>query len=252
VEDLLRLTPLAVAVLLFFFKLRLFDEIKDIESDAVHHPERPLPRGVLRMKDIQIAILLIIIVEILLFSLYGAWALAGVVMAIGYSLVMFKEFFVREWLRSHITTYAITHTFVVFFISTSIFTALFGTPLISQNVTSYSLAGWFLFNIFEFGRKTFARQEEKKGINSYSKTYGRFGAVLLVVAMAVASIVLLSRIVGSSEVYFLSVGTGIVGIMGFLSAILDQPRSAKVYRFATSLYIIFAYGTVGITLFSKM
>src|SRR3990167_7385678 len=112
---LLYLIPLILAVFLFFFKLRLFDEIKDIESDAIHHPERPLPRGILRKDDIIRAVFIIIALELLLFSLYGLRALASAVIAVGYSLVMYKEFFSKKWLRAHLTLYAVTHTFVAGF-----------------------------------------------------------------------------------------------------------------------------------------
>ena len=244
---LLYLIPLILAVFLFFFKLRLFDEIKDIESDAIHHPERPLPRGILRKDDIIRAVFIIIALELLLFSLYGLWALTSAVIAIGYSLVMYKEFFSKKWLRAHLTVYAVTHTFVVIFLSTAIFSALLNKPLtnLSPDLLYFSFGGWFLFNIFEFGRKTFARQEEKEGVNSYSKIFGRFGAVLLVLTMAILNIVFINSVTTSavdSDLLFLWLG--ITAVAGFLYAILDRPRLAKIYRFITSLYVIFTYGTI--------
>jgi len=244
---LLYLIPLILTVFLFFFKLRLFDEIKDIESDAIHHPERPLPRGILRKDDIIRAICIIIALELLLFSLYGLWALTSAIIAIGYSLLMYKEFFLKKWLRAHLTVYAVTHTFVVIFLSTTIFSALLNKPLtnISPELLYFSFGGWFLFNIFEFGRKTFARQEEKEGVNSYSKIFGRFGAVLLVLTMAILSIIFINSITTSvvdSGLLFLWLG--VTAFAGFLYAILDRPYLAKIYRLITSLYIIFTYGTI--------
>ena len=35
---------ICVAVVIFFFILRLFDEVKDYEFDSMYHPGRPLPR----------------------------------------------------------------------------------------------------------------------------------------------------------------------------------------------------------------
>src|SRR3569833_4369137 len=46
------LTALAVTYglacfMLFFFTLRLMDELKDYDKDVIAHPERPLPAGLL-------------------------------------------------------------------------------------------------------------------------------------------------------------------------------------------------------------
>jgi len=250
--NLLHLIPLASAVFLFFFKLRLFDEVKDIESDAIHHPERPLPRGILMKGDIIRAVFIIIALELLLFSLYGLWALISAAIAISYSLIMYKEFFSKKWLRAHLTTYAATHTLIVIFISATIFSALFNEPLIKipPELVYFSFGSWFLFNIFEFGRKTFARQEEREGIDSYSKVFGRFGAVVLVLIMAILGTVFINRVTTpatNSSPLFLWLG--VTAIAGFLYAILDLPYFAKIYRLITSLYITFTYGTIVILQF---
>jgi len=150
-------------------------------------------------------------------------------------------------LHAHLTVYAVTHTFVVIFLSTAIFSALLNKSLtnLSPDLLYFSFGGWFLFNIFEFGRKTFARQEEKEGVNSYSKIFGRFGAVLLVLTMATLSIVFINRATTSAvNSGLLFLWLGVTAVAGFLYAILDRPHLAKIYRFVTSLYIIFTYGTI--------
>lgn len=244
--NLLYLTPLILAVFLFFFKLRLFDEVKDIGYDIIHHPERPLPRGILRKSDILQATRILILLEIILFGFYGIWSLMSAVFAVIYSLLMYKEFFMRIWLRSNLTIYALTHTFIVVFISIAIFSALLNVPFnkIPPGLINFSLVGWFLFNIFEIGRKTFARQEEKQGINSYSKVFGKFGSTFLVLAMAALSIIFMDSLVSSIVKSFFYLWFSITAIMGFLYAIFDHPRFAYTYRLTTSLYIIFIYGTV--------
>ena len=245
-QTILYTTPLLLAVFLFFFKLRLFDEVKDIEFDAIHHPERPMPRGILGKDDILNATFIIIVLEILLFSLYGLWALVSGVIVVSYSLVMYKEFFLKKWLRAHLTTYAVTHTFIVIFISTTIFSALFDEPLtkISPDLIYFSFGDWFLFNIFEFSRKTFTQNEEREGIDSYSKIFGKFGAVLLVLTMAILSIVCMSRVIHFTVSSPLFLWLGVIVGTGFLYAIFDQPYLAKTYRLIAPLYIIFTYGVI--------
>lgn len=253
-SNVLHLTPLVLATSLFFFNLRLFDEVKDMESDMIHHPKRPLPRGLLSRSEVIQVAFIIIAIEIILFSYYGFWAFLSALIAVSYSLAMYKEFFIKNWLRTHLTTYAVTHTFVVVFVSLTIFVVLFGKPFteIPRDLVYFSFAGWFIFNIFEFGRKTFARSEEKAGVDSYSKIFGKLGAVLLVVIMAVLGIMFIGKatfplIINTPLVFLFP-----IGITGVLYTMIDHPRFAKVYRTLTSLYIIFIYGTIMLTVILKI
>lgn len=244
--NLLHLIPLVLATTLFFFKLRLLDEVKDAESDAVHHPERPLPRRILSESEVTRTAFIMMVAEITLFSYYGSWAFLSVMIAVGYSLVMYKEFFVKSWLREHLATYAVTHTFVVVFLSLTIFAALFNKSLVETPLylIYFSLAGWFLFNIFEFGRKTFAGSEEKEEVASYSKIFGKLGAVLLVLVMAVLSIMFIGKVSFPfiSNILFLSLIP--IATAGLIYSLSDHLLYAKIYRALTSLYIIFTYGVV--------
>lgn len=237
------LIPLCIAIVLFFFRLRLFDELKDFESDQIQYPHRPLPRGLLQPSDCLRIATISITVELALFSLYGRWALLSAMGAIGYSLLMYKEFFIRSWLRAHLTTYAITHTIVVVGISITFFVALLHTSPthVPVYLLLFSLAGWFLFTIFEFGRKTWSSREERLGIDSYSKIFGRYGAVVWVIVMAMASTTLFWK-----DGLFTPFSWWIVtlGVLGLLYAICDRPIVAKIYRIATMLFIIAVYTTI--------
>lgn len=249
---ILNLLPLVVVTSLFFFKLRLLDEVKDMESDALHHPERPLPRGILSKCEVIQTAFVLMVAEIILFGLYGFWSFLSVLIVVGYSLVMYKEFFIKNWLRAHLATYAVSHTFVVVLISATIFVSLLGKPFseIPKEFIYFSFAGWFLFNIFEFGRKTFAKGEERKGVDSYSKIFGKLGAVLLVLVMALLSNLLLGK-AGTSVISILFLPLALVGVAGLLYATTENLYFAKIYRFLTSLYIILAYGIVTLSVMLK-
>src|SRR3989344_6107188 len=114
---MLQLIPIVLATSLFFFKLRLFDEVKDMESDTMHHPERPLPRGILSKNEVIRVALILIVIEITLFSYYGLWAFLSAVIAASYSLIMYKEFFIKKCLRAHLTTDAVTLVIIMALLS---------------------------------------------------------------------------------------------------------------------------------------
>jgi 4-hydroxybenzoate polyprenyltransferase len=235
-----------VIIYLFFFKLRLFDEIKDVEFDKIYYSDRPLPQGILSKKDLLIAAFIIIIIEILFFSFYGFWSFLSILITVSYSLIMYKEFFIKKWLRDHLTIYAISHTFVVVLISITIFTSLINKIFsqIPKEFFLFSFSNWFFFNIFEFARKTFAKDEERVGVDSYSKKFGKIGAVLIVLIMIGLNFAFINKTITLIFRDLLFVLLTFLMITGLLYTIFDHMYFAKIYRIIAIFYPIFTYGVI--------
>lgn len=51
-------------VLLAFFHLRVFDEIKDYKNDLALHPERPLARGLISIREAKRVVFFLLCVEL--------------------------------------------------------------------------------------------------------------------------------------------------------------------------------------------
>jgi len=240
--DPLRGLCLFVAILIFFFKMRLYDEIKDYELDLTINPNRPLPRGLVTLKEVKLAIGVSIVIEVFLFMFMGLWALATFVFAVLYSLLMYKEFFIAEKIRPHLTTYAMIHTIVTIPMGLSIFCGILNVPPweLPTSLLLFSICNWPLFNIFEFGRKTFATSEERNQVESYSKIFGRAGAVALVLVMACAAVVLICLIMPSQSYLQIKAGFLLLGL-GATYVVQDSPKWAKIYRGISSFYIVLFY-----------
>jgi 4-hydroxybenzoate polyprenyltransferase len=239
---------LIMAVTLFYFKLRLYDEVKDYELDLVINSNRPLPRGLLNHQNMYNGMIFCIVFEYLLFGIRGIVSLSALSFPILYSLLMYKEFFIKEKIRPHLTTYAVSHTIVTSFLTIAIFSFInqqsFFSNLTNSNLFYFAMINWMLFNIFEFGRKTFAISEERPNVDTYSSLFGKRGAVLLVISQAVVAFVLMTkiRIFHSSLIMYSNIillllltNTGIVFIFSKKSA------HAKYFRTMSSVYIIIFY-----------
>jgi 4-hydroxybenzoate polyprenyltransferase len=103
-----------------------------------------------------------------------------------YSLVMYREFFCRQWLRQRLATYALSHTIIACWLGLSVFSVATGLHFwqLPSPLLLFLVADWLVFNVFEFGRKTFGRDEEHPGVDSYSRLFGPAGAAAAVAAMA--------------------------------------------------------------------
>lgn len=243
-----QLLCLYLAVTLFYFKLRLYDEVKDYELDVVINKHRPLPRGLLNHKDMYKGMIFCILGELTLFQASGVNAYFSLLLAVLYSLLMYKEFFIRDYIRPHLTTYAMTHTIVTSFLSLAIFSFLtkesFFQIIQNKNFILFAFINWLLFNIFEFGRKTFSSEEERDDVDTYSSLFGRKGAALLVISQRVLSAVLIIQLpLFQTKMIVIS----FVVLLLFLLIIslryiyIDQKKNAKLFRAMSSVYIVIFY-----------
>lgn len=239
---------LLLGVTAFYFKLRLYDEVKDYEFDVIINKTRPLPRGLLSHKDMYRGMLVCILIEIITFSLQGLNASISIILAIIYSLIMYKEFFIADKIRPYLTTYAIVHTIVTSLLSFAIFSFLTGLSIIDVVTNtvylSFALANWLLFNIFEFGKKTFATSEERENVDTYSSLFGRTGAVALVASQSVLASYLALNLSGANqEIIFGGMGLllAITLILSLRYVFTNKKESAKHYRNFSSVYIVIFY-----------
>ena len=105
---------------------------------------------------------------------------------------MYKEFFISAWLRPRLATYALTHTLVACWMSLFVFSTVTNQYflLMPKGYALFVLTNWMIFNVFEFGRKTFGKKEEQELVDSYSKRLGHFRAAGNVVLMAVIAVII--------------------------------------------------------------
>lgn len=226
-----------VLMLSFFFRMRLFDEIKDYEVDLKVNPSRPLARGILKIIEVKQALLILIVFELLLAAILGwnSFVIHG--LAIGYSLLMYEEFFIGDFLRPHLTTYAVTHTFSSFLLALSAGIAMTGASFTDLNGASFLflLMNWAFFNLFEFARKTFSLAEEREHVPSYSNIFGRVGAWFLSTSQAAIGVVLVS----TYQISPLVLGAFALYVLGSCFYLfIGSVKSAKIFRNSSAAYLL--------------
>jgi 4-hydroxybenzoate polyprenyltransferase len=178
--------------LLFFLQMRIADEWKDAAEDAEFRPYRPVPRGLVSLRElawaggaagaVQFAVALAITPR-LVPLLLGVWI---------YFALMSREFFVSRWLRAHPVAYIGSHMLIMpaidFYVSSFDW-------LVAGVSAPHSLA-WFLVVTFcnglvvEIGRKIRAPRDEERGVETYSAMWGRVRATWIWCAAFAATAVL--------------------------------------------------------------
>jgi hypothetical protein len=110
----------------------------------------------------------------------------GVVL--GYSVLMYFEFFAREWLSARLVWYALSHTLVMSLLALALgmrFTlrADIGLPVELIGFLVLCLPAFFSIDVL---RKIYAPENEIDGVDTYSKSIGYRASAVLASALLVA------------------------------------------------------------------
>ena len=176
-----------LAFFLFLLRLRLFDEFKDFEHDARYYPDRPVQRGLVTLKELTVLIFIVLGIEIFLAFINGRLALIIFFIAFFYSLLMFKEFFVSDWLRKHFTAYITSHEILVFPVFFYLFALNGMRPEHFRDLYFWFLViflGGQMF-LLEIARKIRPKELEVGSCDTYTAQYGIGGASALLIFLSV-------------------------------------------------------------------
>jgi len=173
-----------VSSLAFFFQLRIADEWKDSAEDARFRAYRPVPRGLISLRELAAACLLAGALQLALAFWLGPGIVSRLLIVWAFIGVMSKEFFLHDWLRRRPVLYMLSHMLVVPLIYWYA-AACVGPSTSSRRYGQASMglllmlaAGFFSGILVEIGRKLRAPEEEETGVATYSVTWGIRKSVL--------------------------------------------------------------------------
>lgn len=240
------------AVWAFFLMLRVFDEHKDYALDLENHPKRVLQSGLVTLSHLKVvgAVAIAIQLGASMWLDHGvgrvtiAWA---IVMA--YSALMAKEFFIGEWLGKRLVPYALSHMMVMPL--ALLWMAQMGarSAALPSDAAYLALLAFFSGLAFEIARKTKAPEDERAGVDTYTKALGLRGApvaivIVLLVGTGVLAVVLRGLYQGSVPVYaWIAIGVSavlpVIAVARFLGS--PSPKGAKGIEGMVSLSMLTGY-----------
>jgi len=239
----------ATTLLCIFFHLRVFDEHKDYEDDCRHFPQRVLSRGLIRLSDLRILGGLAIGLELLLAALACPFskpaALVSVLVALGFSLLMLREFFAPRFLRRHFLLYATTHMLIMPLLAMVVFSFATGKYLWEAPgwYWLYAFVGFFVTFNWEISRKIRAPEEERDGVDTYTKIFGTYGAAYAVLVVRLIDTAMVAAVgchLGVSRWFYVALILLYLACMiGFLQfRFRTSPKTAKRMETYAGMYII--------------
>lgn len=241
--------------LLFFFQLRVSDEFKDFEEDSRHRPYRPVPRGLVTLRELGWAALAGMVAQLAL-ALWLAPRLALLLVLVwGYMALMTVEFGLRGWLASRPVTVLWTHMLVMplidLYATACDWLAAGAGRAVGLGLVWFLLASFFNGMVVEVGRKIRAPEDEEAGVATYSALWGRARAVRAWLGVMVASAlfaVLAARAVGAAAYVgaLLAALAALAAVTGRAIVRAPRPGLGKRVELLSGVWTIALYGGVGI------
>lgn len=233
-----------LSIVLFNLLLRVFDELKDYESDKRNFPDRPLVKGVVSHSDLYLGIT---VITCLLLGLQIPFLLRPVfptfLVTLVFSFLTYKWFFFERAIRASLPLALVTHHPIVFFFQ--LYTlSFFASPLGAPSAAIVFVFGLALGGTcWEISRKMRGRQEEGS-YTTYTKIWGPAASSGLLAALVVASFLMtLLPLLGVSHVRaWLVLGAWIAplaaaaNLFWLLIRFNRDPRKAPPLRKAVELY----------------
>lgn len=242
--------------LLFFLALlylRLVDEVKDLPYDRLHHPGRPIPRGIVTPREVSAFAAAVAVATLGCSAVLSARVAMLTAAQLAYAMLLLVMERRSARFREHIL-FNLAFTFPVSAVLNVQVLAYLrdrGVAIDTGTVMLVLAAHVAVFLHLDFGRKLRWPRHAQPGDNGYASALGAWGAMaacaaLIVIACASASTVWILRGAGlAAAVPWLAVLPAVVGLRVFhRDRGADSARPLKPW-FGGAMLLFFAANVLG-------
>ena len=160
-------------VFIFFWQLRVADEVKDADTDRRYRPERPIPRGLISLR-----LIVWLGLAACVPAVASAYALSPDVVVLvavvwGWLALMTVEFFAPNLLHRSPLLYLLSHMAIMPLIDLVLTGCEWGPHgAMPQGLWTFLWMSLCNGSVVEFGRKIWAPDAERDGVDTYSSAWG--------------------------------------------------------------------------------
>ena len=223
---------LGVAGLSFMLHTRIIDEIRDKEVDDVHHPDRPVQRGLVSLRELTVLGYanggVFICIHALLDPLSGLLS-AGLLL---YSIVARYEVGPLAWLKPRFWLYNVVMLGQMLLLQWIAYAALTQTLDWPSAIWMHGWGIWALTAQIEVARKCLAPDEETTYRDSYSSRVGSWGSVGIVLALTLLALWAFAATGMPLNRGFLAAGLGILLAGAWIYARNPTRSASKLLQLA--------------------
>ena len=237
-KNWIMLIPMFVVALLQFLMVRIVDEFKDFEEDSKYRPYRPVPRGLVSLKELGILGGICAVIQISLTAILNIKGLIYLSLVWIFFAIMSKSFFIKKLVDKHILLEVTLDEFLmpllVLYLST--FVTTISVKLIPFLILSY-LGSW----IVEIARKVRCKEDEENGVKTYTAVFGIPKATTIVVVLEALIMMMQYYILGTKFIIPILALYVLINIPNLLFIIKENKKLAKMVGLLANMYLILVY-----------
>lgn len=238
------LIPMFIVALLQFLMVRVVDEFKDYEEDCKFRPYRPVPRGLITLKELKLLFIICVILQVIITLIVNPISIVFLILVWTFFAVMSKGFFIKNFLGKHILLEVTLDEFLlpisVLFLSSFItyvnitysnYTYLSISELLPFLVISY-IVSW----IIEIARKIRCKEAEETGVKTYTAVLGIPKATLLVWILETILLIVICWVI-KIKIYIIII-FAIISIINILFIVKQNKLLSKSVEYMADIYVM--------------
>ena len=177
-----------VITMLFLFHIRVIDESRDFKNDATLHPDRPVQRGDIALKQLFIVSIVGLTLSLALAWYFGFPSLLLALLFIAFTTLAWRDFFIPSLFTNRLVIYHLINSPQMILIQWFIFAIYTGSFRITFPMLMYMALIYINIFILEMVRKI--KAPEKDTPDTYSANLGIKKTVFFLSVLTIISYVL--------------------------------------------------------------
>ena len=249
--------PMFIVTFLQFLMVRIVDEFKDYEEDCKYRPYRPVPRGLIKLKELKILFVICIILQLILTITCSQNGISYLIILWVFFALMSKGFFIKKILDKHllleVTLDELILPIMVLYLANFIpqiylnynssadFTITNSIIFVDSNVWKILVMAYIISWIVEVARKIRCKEDEEEGVKTYTAILGIGKAMGLIFVLETLLMVVQGAILGQKNYIWILALYILANIPNILFAKKKTKKMAKLAELSANIYIVIVY-----------
>lgn len=236
-----KLIPMFLVGILQFIIIRIMDEFKDYDEDCKYRPYRPVPRGIVSLKELKVLFIISMSLQAIITLFFNFSGFIWLWLLWLFFFIMSKGFFTKKFWDKHLLLEVFFDEIIIIFL---------GIYLASFIYLEKSM--WIIFMILyavswvvEIARKIRSKEEEEEGVRTYTAVYGIPKAIFILFILETFILILITQIIFENKIIFLIIYF-LINIINLLFLINKTKKLAKLTELSANIYIIIIYLSFGL------
>ena len=246
-----------IVTFLQFLMVRIVDEFKDYEEDCKYRPYRPVPRGLIKLKELKILFVICIILQLILTITCSQNGISYLIILWVFFALMSKGFFIKKILDKHllleVTLDELILPIMVLYLANFIpqiylnynssadFTITNSIIFVDSNVWKILVMANIISWIVEVARKIRCKEDEEEGVKTYTAILGIGKAMGLIFVLETLLMVVQGTILGQKNYIWILALYILANIPNILFAKKKTKKMAKLAGLSANIYIAIVY-----------